>query len=269
MGRRSRGLGRSSSMTAKPSTWGMSRSMTTTEGRDRADEVGGLLAARGRCGRPSRAARGSLRTSFSASGSSSTTTTLSPTPASCARSESGTAAGSRRRGGASPLTGLTRYSAAPSAKPRPRSGSTLTRRPPGPHAVHRVALQRREHLPAVHAGQVDVEDDSDGVLRRRTRSSPSSPVAGADDAQPGRTQVQLDAAPAERGSSSMTTTVGRAARRSTEPPRRPTETRRGPSGAAGRRRGCGIEMPKVLPSPGTLVEPQCDRRAARRCGGSG
>ena len=40
--------GRSSSMTAKPSTWGMSRSMTTTDGRDRTHEVGRLLAARAR-----------------------------------------------------------------------------------------------------------------------------------------------------------------------------------------------------------------------------
>ena len=44
--------GRSSSMTAKPSTSGMSRSMTTTDGAHRAHEVGGLLAARAGVDRP-------------------------------------------------------------------------------------------------------------------------------------------------------------------------------------------------------------------------
>ena len=131
-----------------------------------------------------------LRTSLSASGSSSTTTALrrrGSSPSSTQEGGSSRVTAARR---CSPLTGLTRYSVAPRAKPRPRSGSTLTTTT-GTWAVSRIALEGGQHLPAVHPGQVDVEHDGHGVLGAHEVEALLA-AGGHDGAQTGGAQVQLD-----------------------------------------------------------------------------
>ena len=152
--------GRSSSMTAKPSTWGMSRSMTTTDGATARTRSAACWPPAHVCtSQPSGSSV--LRTSLRARGSSSTTTTLS-------------------RGRL--LVGARRWQQPGHGREEVLAAHRLDevlRRPEGEATTSlgldaddddghvgrgRVALERRQDLPPVHPGQVDVEDDRDRVL---------------------------------------------------------------------------------------------------------
>ena len=157
----------------------------------------------------------------------------SPVPA--RRRRSARARRAARRGS----TGLTRYSAAPSANPAPRSSSidTITT---GIAAVAGSRLSCAEQLPAVQPRKQDVEDHRRRASSRRASSSPSTPSRADGRPRSRRPPGRRGSRSAERRSSSTTSTVprGRGSSTGSADGRERRRRSRAPDGPGSRTRTC-------------------------------